>query len=227
MRPFSITARIPLSLALALGAPAASVAAQESGATGPYARPDDSFITLSGTVVEPGASAFELDYGSGTITVEMDDWDAYGKARALMDGDTVTVYGRVDDDFFERTTVEAGAVYVDQLNSYFYASSMDEESAVYLPQLWVAPQVTPASEVTVRGEVASVDKKGKSFTVSIGDDEVEVETHLLGYNPVDDKGYQRIDRGDYVSVSGNLDWEMIDGQVLTASTITTLMDDSA
>jgi hypothetical protein len=221
-------ARLPKSVALALGLPLlVGTALAESRKPMPYERPDDSFISLSGTVVAPGTRSFELDYGSGTITVEMDDWDSYGEARPLMDGDNVTVYGRIDDDFFERTTIEAGAVYVSQLNAYLYASSMDEESSAYMPRLWVAPRLTPISEITLRGEVVDVDKKDKSFTVSIGDEDIQVETHLLGYNPVDDKGFQRVDKGDWVSVSGTLDYELIDGQVMTASTLTTLLDDSA
>lgn len=51
------------------------VAAQD-----PYARADDAWISISGTVALPTASAFMLDYGDGVITVEMDDWDTYGDA---------------------------------------------------------------------------------------------------------------------------------------------------
>lgn len=209
-----------VSMAVAMTAGAAGAQAQA-----PYLHPDGSFLTISGTVVAPENESFELDYGAGTITVEMDDWDAYGEARPLMDGDTVTVYGRMDDDFFEVATIEAGAVYVDQLNSYIYASSADEESA-YSPHLWVTPRITPVSEITVRGKVTAVDGEDKTFTVKIGDETLLVETASLGYNPVDDKGFQRIDRGDWVSVSGDLDYQLIDGQVMKAKTLTTLMDDS-
>jgi len=93
----------------------------------PYEQPDDAFVTLSGQVKSTGNGEFALDYGEGSIRVEMDDWDRYDEARPLSEGDQVTVYGRIDDDFFEATTIEAGAVYVAGLNSYFYASSADEE----------------------------------------------------------------------------------------------------
>lgn len=194
----------------------------------PYAKPDNSFVSISGTVVDPGVELFELDYGQGTVTVEMDDWDSYGEARALMDGDIVTVYGRIDDDFFETTSIEAGAVYVDGLNTYFYASSDDEESAsYYTPNLWIAPVSVAPSAMTLRGEVISVAEDDRTFVVSMGDETVEVETDMLGYNPVDDKGYQQIERGDWVSVTGMLDYEFLDGQVMRADTITTLYDESA
>jgi uncharacterized protein YdeI (BOF family) len=226
MKFATANAKLSLSIAMAIGLPVAAGTAA-SADKAPYMMPDGSFITLSGTVVEPGKRAFELDYGDGTVTVEMDDWDNYGEARALMDGDSVTVYGRIDDDFFESTSIEAGAVYVDQLNTYFYASSADEESIGFTPYTWVAPIAPAVSEMTVRGEVVAVDQDDRSFTVAIGDDSVTIETETLGYNPVDDKGYQRVDKGDWVSVSGDLDFELIDGQTLRATRLTTLVDETS
>lgn len=194
----------------------------------PYTKPDNSLVTISGTVVDPGVELFELDYGQGTVTVEMDDWDSYGEARALMDGDVVTVYGRIDDNFFDSTSIEAGAVYVDGLNTYFYASSDDEEDlSYYTPNAWIAPASIVPNAMTLRGEVTSVAKEDRSFTVSIGNETVEVETDMLGYNPVDDKGFQQINSGDWVSVSGTLDYAFMDGQVMRAKSITTLYDESS
>ena len=74
---------------------AGPAAAQE-----PYSKADDSWISISGTVAAPTADSFMLDYGDGVITVEMDDWDTYGDAYGLLDGDKVTVYGKIDDDLY-------------------------------------------------------------------------------------------------------------------------------
>ena len=41
----------------------------------PYAKPDGSWISLSGEVTEVHKDAFTLDYGPNKITVEMDDGD--------------------------------------------------------------------------------------------------------------------------------------------------------
>lgn len=224
----TITTRKALgALSVALGLPLAAAGAAREADTGPHSLPDASLVTLSGTVAAPEDDGFDLDYGSGTIRIEMHGWDSYNKARALMDGDSVTVYGRTGDDFFERGSIEAGAVYVDQLNSYFYASSADRRAAAYRPDLWVAPRLTPVSEITLRGQITAVDRDDRSFTLRAGGDDIEVETHLLGYNPVDDKGFQRIDRGDWVSVSGTLDWQLIDARVMSAGSLTTLVDDAA
>ena len=96
-------------------------------ATNPYLKPDEAWVSISGTAVSPTADSFVLDYGEWVITVEMDDWDWYGDTPAGIDGDKVTVYGQIDDDFFETTTIEASSVYVENRGTYYYASSDDEE----------------------------------------------------------------------------------------------------
>ena len=42
----------------------------------------------------------------------------------------MTVYGRVDDDLYETTTIEASSIYDQDLGTYFYASAADEESDI-------------------------------------------------------------------------------------------------
>lgn len=193
----------------------------------PYGKPDGSYITISGTVASPAADEFTLDYGDGTILVEMDDWDNYGDAHGLMDGDKVTVFGRIDDDFFEVAKIEAGSVYVENLNAYFYADSDDEESALYNARYRVAPTPVVVSSTTLYGTVESVDARGDEFELDIGGETVTVDTADLGYDPLDNTGYQRIQKGDYVHVSGAMDWEFIDGRVFDAITLVTLVDESA
>jgi hypothetical protein len=210
-----------LSLAVAGALGVNGVQAQE-----PYTQPDGSYITISGTVASPSADVFTLDYGDGTILVEMDDWDNFGDAHGLMDGDKVTVFGRIDDDFFEVAKIEAGSVYVENLNAYFYADSDDEESAMYNARYRVAANPVIVSATTLYGTVESVNSAGDEFELDIGGDTVTVDTADLGYDPLDNTGYQRIEKGDYVHVSGAMDWEFIDGRVFDAMTLVTLVDES-
>ena len=180
--------------------------------------PDDSWISLSGTVVAPTADSFLLDYGEGLITVEMDDYDSYSDTWGLIDGDAVIVYGVVDDGLYEAKTIEAGSVYNQDLNTYFYANSADEEDMAY----WVAPSAVILSQTTVRGTVTDVDDLGREFTLDTGLSQITVETDELGYNPLDDYGFQQIDEGDVVSATGTLDNDFLEGRVLEAQTLTTL-----
>jgi len=107
-----------------------------------------------------------VDYGEGTVLVQMDDWDWYGDARGILDGDKVTVYGEIDDDFYETASIEASSVYVESLGTYFYASSDDEESYEGEHNYWVSYAPVVVGQTTVRGAVTSV--MGREFTVDTG-----------------------------------------------------------
>ena len=212
----------PTALAIAI---AGTLGVAGTQAAEPYSKPDDSFVSISGTVASPTADDFVLDYGSGTVLVEMDDWDSYGDAYGLMDGDRVTVFGRIDDDFFEVAKVEAGSVYVENLNTYFYANAADEETGAWDPQYWTAPSPIVVSAMTLRGDVVDVDAGKREFTVESGGSTITVDVAALGYNPLDDNGYQQVDQGDFVSVTGMMDYEFMAGRVFEADAVTTLVDE--
>lgn len=78
--------------------------ATSSLAINPYIQPNNIWINISGTVKNVAADSFPLDYGSDTITVEMDDGDRDADGYKLLYGDKVTVHGKMDNDFFEKTT---------------------------------------------------------------------------------------------------------------------------
>lgn len=78
----------------------------------PYTKPDDTWVSICGTVEDVSADAFDLNYGDGIITVGMDDGDRDADAYSLKSGDEVTVYGMIDDDLYEVATIEASSVYV-------------------------------------------------------------------------------------------------------------------
>lgn len=190
-------------------------------ANSPFTKPDGTWVSLSGTAVETGPSSFTLDYGKGSILVEMDDWawyeqDGYG----LLDGDKVRVYGEIDDDFAEITKLEADSVYVESLGSYFYANSADEED--YRVSV-VTPIITGVTEVN--GTVSSVD--GREFTVDSGPREVTIDTSTMGYNPLDKEGFQKVEKGDRVSVTGNMENDFLETMELMADTVITLEEDNA
>lgn len=187
----------------------------------PYEKPDESWISLGGTITSADDDSFVLDYGEGTVIVEMDDWDWYGDAQGLLAGDRVTVYGEVDDDLYELTTIEAGSVYVEGLNTYFYASSDDEEFSEYFA--FATP--VAASYMNVIGTVTSVE--GREFTIDTGTRTVRVDTIEMLYNPMDDEGFQKIEVGDLVRVSGEIDYDLMANRELEADTVITMIDDDA
>jgi uncharacterized protein YdeI (BOF family) len=187
----------------------------------PYTQPDESWISLSGTVRGVTADAFTLDYGDGWVTVEMDDGDRDADAYALRAGDRVVVSGMVDDDFFQTTTIEARSVYVEKLGTWFYASAADEEE----PDFLYATPVVP-SAVTVRGTVTSVRPEAGEFTVDTGLRQLTVSVEGMAYDPLDDDGYQKIRTDDVVRVHGQIDRSLFEGRRLVAGSVTKVIRSS-
>jgi len=183
----------------------------------PYTKPNNAWISIDGTVKAVNVDTFTLDYGKGRITVEMDDGDRDADAYILLPGDKVTVTGKIDDDFFQRTTIEASRVYIEKLGAYFYASARDDEDT-YITA------VTPVVDfrTVVQGVVAVVN--GDKFQLTVGTTNLTVDVAEMPYNPLDNKGYQRVETGDLVRVTGNMDYEMFEGRELKAETLVELVD---
>lgn len=211
-------------------APAGALAQEESGRERyearepfdeeePYEAPEGSWVSISGTVLSSEMERFELDYGDGVVTVEMDDFDNWPEASVLMAGQDVTVYGLVDADFMENTTIEANSVYVDGLNAYFHASAADEEAAFGAPYYY-AP--TAPGEITIRGAVTEVRPEEDEFTLDTGFVEADIKTQELLYDPFKGGAFRKIEVGDRTSVTGEVTADWFDERELTAEAIVTL-----
>lgn len=188
----------------------------------PYLQPDESWMSLSGTAVDVKNDRFTLDYGEGTVLVEMDDWDWYGDTGAMIEGDEVTVYGEVDDDLYELTSIEASSVYVEDMGTYYYAKAADEETdEVY--DYWFVAEPVEVGQMVIRGTVTAID--GREFTLDTGKRALTVDTIMMDYNPLDEKGFQDIDKGDYVSASGEIDIDVWEDRELTADSVVTLIEE--
>ncbi|HET6432910.1 hypothetical protein [Dyella sp.] len=209
-------AAVCLSLFMA-GSAAAAV--NNPHVTPPSDQPDGSWTSISGKVTDTQPGAFTLDYGKGKVTVEMDGWVWYGKNYQQIKGDKVTVVGKIDDDFFEQAKIEASSVYDQKLGSFFYANAADEEGSSNLVDYWVHPVVV--GETVVQGTVTSVG--GHTFTVDDGPRRVTINVDQLPSNPLDDTGFQQIDKGDYVSVAGDMDRDFWGFKRLDADSVITLV----
>jgi len=181
----------------------------------PYTMSDEAWITLSGTVTAVDRDSFVLDFGDGTIIVEMDDGDRDADAYKLLSGDKVTVTGQIDDDFLETTKIEASSVYVDSIGTTFFSSSVDEETSDRLVAEIVVP--VTAAHATIHGVVTDVDTS--EFTVDAGASDVRVDVSEMAFNPLDDEGYLKIAEGDRVKVSGEVDKELFERYEIDADYI--------
>lgn len=189
----------------------------------PYLKPDETWISISGTAVSAGPDAFILDYGKGLITVEMDDWDWYHEGRNIIEGHKVTVYGKIDDDLFETASIEASSVYDENLGTYFYASAADEEYQDVYDYWLTNPPLNLEPRTVIRGTVTGIN--GREFTIDTGKRKITVDTSSMMYNPMDGAGFQRVNKGDFVSVSGEMDNDFWKKRKLMADAVVTLYDD--
>ena len=188
-------------------------------AENPRNKPDRSCVSVSGVVASANDHSFILDYGKGQIIVEMDDWDWYGEGKSLLDGDKVTVYGRIDDDLFETASIEASSVYVENLNTFFYANDADEEDLAF----GIYPTPIVVSWLDLTGTVTEVD--GREFTLDTGKRKIQIDTINMPYNPMDDQGFQKIRKGDRVKAFGHMDYDLFEKKELMADSVITLAKD--
>jgi uncharacterized protein YdeI (BOF family) len=201
-----------IGLAVATALTAAPALAQN-----PYMEPDDSWISIDGEVGTVAADGFLLDYGDGVITVEMDDGDFDADGYKLQTGDMVTVSGVMDDDFLETASIEASSVYVENAGTYYFASAVDEEDSFVTMSTPVS-----TSRTIIQGTVQEVHDE--EFVLEVGGMDLTVEVEEMAYNPLDDEGYHRVESGDVVSVTGEMDADLFEGTELVASSVITLVD---
>lgn len=211
-----------LSLASLVAAAVALPATAEEKTTGDKQKAssaaDQEWLTITGKVASVEGNHFMVDYGSDDIMVEMDDYDWYNE-NALRPGDTVTIAGRMDNDFFESKKIEASSVYVDSLNEHFFASAADEEEATFVAI--VHDQLVDDEYVSLTGKVTKVD--GQNIIVDAGLYEYDVDANGLSYNPFDNEGAERIQVGERVAVYGRMDdADLFDDREIEASSIITL-----
>lgn len=114
-----IAPMVVLSLALS----ATTVSAQSEDVETTF---DEEWFMLCGEVDSILPTSFLLDHGEDDITVEMDtfDWDL---GTSLMQGDRLTVTGRMDRNLYTVRSIEAATVHMPRLNEYLYADPADEE----------------------------------------------------------------------------------------------------
>lgn len=212
----------------------AAIAAMSLTTTGalaqnPYVMKDNTQITLSGTVTSADDNEFVLDYGGGTITVELGglDWGfgRDGDEGEISSGDHVVVVGEVDDELFESTKIEADYVYVQDLGTQFSSPQQQAQQQQQPPPLYAATWTFVDFDTIVEGKVTSVSQEKQQFALRTGTTSTEtliVDVSNLENNPIDQDGFQQIKEGDRVAVSGDLDDNFIQNRKLIAENVVSL-----
>tara|TARA_B100001248_G_C27381606_1_gene457230 strand:- start:1201 stop:1734 length:534 start_codon:yes stop_codon:yes gene_type:complete len=159
---------------------------------------------LVGQVTSVAPRHVKLNVDGDLIYVEVDDYDWDADGYKLAKGDQVIVRGKIDHDFLERKKVEASSIYVKNIDTYFYANSDDEEGAMtYATYLFDIETLPDGASLDVVGKVVSVGEE--EFTVDTGWRRLKVDTDEMKFDPLDEVGLIKINKGDKVKVAGVLD----------------------
>ena len=70
--------------------------------------------------------------------------------------------------------------------------------------------------------MTNVDHIENEFTIDTGIRSINVDVNDLGYDPLDDNGYQQIEVGDRVSANGHIRDEIFDTREIAADWVITL-----
>jgi len=194
----------------------ALVWATSCSAADPYSKANNSWISINGVVRSVSSEAFNLDYGDGIVTVEMDGDNREKDAYKLMPGDKVKVRGRIDADQHERTSIEANVVYVEKNKTFLHASSRDDEDHV---DQMAKPGVI--SETVLVGLVTDVDEH--EFTLDAAGQSLTVDVQAMTYNPLQGARFGTIEVGNIVQVTGRVNRGFFDRRELVAESVTKLL----
>lgn len=180
---------------------------------------DGAPVVLTGTVDAIRSDEFDLNYGTGKITVELDGWGWTGnETRYLRTGERVTISGRIDDDLFEGREVEAENIFLPGSYNYYYTTD------IYPSYYWYYDDnntVQDGSYASMRGTVSNIS--GDEFTLtSANNASMKVDVSDMGYDPFDNEGLQKVENGDHVHVYGEIDDGFFERREIMADSIVVL-----
>lgn len=176
---------------------------------------DQAQITLSGTVTSTAGEEFQLKYGGGIVTVELDRFYWLDDpAQILIPGENVTVTGTVDDDWFEGREIVAETLQLNDSHVFYYLGSA---LPVHVETAGADQDLLDGTYVRTTGTVTNLD--GDRFEVNYENGSMPVDVSSLGYNPFDDEGLQKLEEGDRVSVYGTVDDDFFKSKGILASSI--------
>jgi hypothetical protein len=189
--------------------------------------PANSWISVTGEVVSTDEGQFRVDYGQDIVTIESAGFgaaDGSSEAQPVRVGDDVTVNGWVDDSFYDDKTIRAASIFNESADEVEYGvSDPDGPLGLDFGFASAALNMQEDADASFSGYVTDID--GREFTlVTGGGRELRVHTGGMPRNPLDNVGTQRIDDGDRVAVSGELDPEVFDQAEFVAQDVTKLLD---
>ncbi len=174
-----------------------------------YANNDQgSWIRIEGNVKMVGEKSFILAYEGGTVAVAMGSEEL--RAHAFQQDQHLTVYGRVDGDFFERKVLKARVVVVKSEEPSRH-QVIGEGDAIRMIN------ASHGSGTVVHGRVTGIN--GRQFTLDQADGRITVDTSTLSYDPMTSRDHLRVEVGNLVTAHGPIRSDFWSGRLLKATAL--------
>ena len=199
----------PLSLAFLTALMSMTAMAQDipdRGTTDPHAQAEGTWIGITGEVESTSSEGFVLDYGPGTIKVQLEANS--DKQRKFLKDEQVRVYGVMEDGFFSGKTIRAHAVYVESLKQYVCTTEGAEtKCASFAPAIF--------SGVVVHGRVTKAD--ADKIEIESGDESLAVDLSALKGEGTASATRPAPQVGDVVTVLGHMDEGIFTRKLMASS----------
>jgi RNase P/RNase MRP subunit p29 len=156
-------------------------------------------VTVSGRVIDATPDAFVMERDGERIQVRMNGWDWYRNDHRELVGSTVTVQGRVDDDWRQGRALTAEAVYANDRGRVYYSPDSPLVDDMTVARELIA---TPAASSFITGRV--IEAGPDRLRIDSGNAVVDVSTRTLDRDPTRGEGPFTLRVGDRVVVAGHL-----------------------
>ncbi len=129
-------------------------------------------ITVTGSVGEIRDNEFDLIYGSEKITVELGNYGwSNAAADYLKNGESITVRGYMDNDFFEGQELDAFNITLNERSTNYYVTEYKIEDA------FGPDNSTDGAYAEVTGTVQSIDNNVATIATKSGEMDVSFEEY--------------------------------------------------
>jgi uncharacterized protein YdeI (BOF family) len=161
---------------------------------------EDTYVTLTGRVTEARPESFLLDHGSGHVLVDMRDWGWYQRDFRNLEGSRVTVQGRLDEAWPERSVINADALYAADRRQVYYAPTTGTVFPAGRQQALVTYAEAP---MQIIGTVAAIDPQAREIRVDSGGINFAVTTDRLAQDPIRGEPFE-LHVGNRIIAAGRL-----------------------
>lgn len=184
------------------------VAHDTTRAIDPATLEQGAWIGINGTVGMVGPNSFFLDHGDSTVIVGLTG--EILREYDFIRGQKVTVYGKIDQDLFQKNVIKARAVVIEGSEGAEHTVIGEEDKVKVITASYVPTSV-------IHGMVTAVTEK--RIVIDQGENKISIDTSELSFDPKDEQGRVQVKQGDLVTVQGVVERGLWDTRTMKATSL--------